>query len=297
MLDRGRASRPLRRLVAAQGQARSRASPRCRRRSARSAKRPARRCSPSRRLGQVRYRVDGVDKSVRFWAMRHVGGEFAPSDEVDKLEWLAPSDARRRLSYPGERTMVDDCYGAAPLPTSVVVVIRHAKAGKRSDWSGPDELRPLERTGRAQAKALADVRSACSRPSASSRPIRCAACRPCSRSRPRLGLPIEIDAAFSDRVSARRLRSARGTRWPRSSATVDDVAVCSQGDTIDGAGRPSRRRRARPGCSAAGPARSSVADYYGAAPTSQPIAAERKDPGVDQPGGRPAPGSRGVVLV
>ena len=35
-----------------------------------------------------------------------------------------------------------------------VYLVRHAKAGSRSAWSGPDDLRPLTKTGRRQADAL-----------------------------------------------------------------------------------------------------------------------------------------------
>jgi 8-oxo-dGTP diphosphatase len=34
-------------------------------------------------------------------------------------------------------------------------LVRHAKAGSRHHWEGPDEERPLTRAGRAQAEALA----------------------------------------------------------------------------------------------------------------------------------------------
>jgi phosphohistidine phosphatase SixA len=38
--------------------------------------------------------------------------------------------------------------------TSRVFLVRHAKAGNREAWSGPDEIRPLSSKGRAQAEAL-----------------------------------------------------------------------------------------------------------------------------------------------
>jgi 8-oxo-dGTP diphosphatase len=38
-----------------------------------------------------------------------------------------------------------------------VYVVRHAKAGSRSRWEGPDELRPLSKNGRRQAEAIADL--------------------------------------------------------------------------------------------------------------------------------------------
>jgi len=36
-------------------------------------------------------------------------------------------------------------------------VVRHAKAGDRSDWSGDDRARPLTKSGQRQAEALADT--------------------------------------------------------------------------------------------------------------------------------------------
>jgi 8-oxo-dGTP diphosphatase len=38
-----------------------------------------------------------------------------------------------------------------------VYVVRHAKAGDRSKWTGPDELRPVSDKGKRQAEALADL--------------------------------------------------------------------------------------------------------------------------------------------
>ena len=35
--------------------------------------------------------------------------------------------------------------------------MRHAKAGRRSAWDGPDALRPLSKAGRRQAKGLVDL--------------------------------------------------------------------------------------------------------------------------------------------
>jgi 8-oxo-dGTP diphosphatase len=43
-----------------------------------------------------------------------------------------------------------------PLMPSVVLV-RHGRAGDRSDWDGPDDLRPLDDKGRRQAQRLAEV--------------------------------------------------------------------------------------------------------------------------------------------
>ncbi len=185
--------------------------------------------TPSRRLGDVHYQVDGVDKSVRFWAMNYRGGEFAPSAEVDKFEWLDIDAARRQLSYAGERAIVDAAL-SAPLPTSVVILIRHARAGKRADWPGPDALRPLDSRGRTQARALADlVGPFAPRRLVAADPVRCVeTLQPLSQ---RLGAVIEVDPAFSDRVSAIDAASSHQALQALV-ATGRTIAVCSQGDTI-----------------------------------------------------------------
>jgi broad specificity phosphatase PhoE len=40
-------------------------------------------------------------------------------------------------------------------PGLKLYLVRHAKAGSRGDWDGADELRPLSKAGRRQAKGLA----------------------------------------------------------------------------------------------------------------------------------------------
>jgi 8-oxo-dGTP diphosphatase len=39
----------------------------------------------------------------------------------------------------------------------IVYVVRHARAGRRSAWKGPDDLRPLTKAGRRQADALVEL--------------------------------------------------------------------------------------------------------------------------------------------
>jgi 8-oxo-dGTP diphosphatase len=38
-----------------------------------------------------------------------------------------------------------------------VYIVRHARAGRRSAWKGPDDLRPLTKPGRRQAEALVEL--------------------------------------------------------------------------------------------------------------------------------------------
>ncbi len=100
----------------------------------------------SRRIGRVRYHHDGAKKTVAYWAMRYLDGDFAPSDEVDELEWLTPAKARAKLSYAVDRPMLAD-FAALPVPDSVIVLVRHAQAGKRREWRGDDRCARSTRPG------------------------------------------------------------------------------------------------------------------------------------------------------
>ena len=64
------------------------------------------------RLGQVdySYRRGGrrIDKTVHFYLCDFERGDTADHDhEVDDARWMPLRQARRRLSYPGERAMIE----------------------------------------------------------------------------------------------------------------------------------------------------------------------------------------------
>ena len=64
------------------------------------------------RLGQVdyTYRRGGrqVAKTVHFYLCEFQDGDTADHDhEVDDARWMPLEEARRRLSYPGEREMIE----------------------------------------------------------------------------------------------------------------------------------------------------------------------------------------------
>lgn len=109
-----------------------------------------------RRVRTVKYSVDDVRKKVTYWSMRYRSGEFEPNDEVNDVAWLRPRRAYERLDYDVDRSVLED-FAAMPVADSVLVLVRHAKAGRRSDWSGDDDLRPLDASGSAQADALASL--------------------------------------------------------------------------------------------------------------------------------------------
>ena len=48
-------------------------------------------------------------------------------------------------------------FAATPVADSMLILVRHAKAGKRSEWRGDDRLRPLDPGGERQATELATL--------------------------------------------------------------------------------------------------------------------------------------------
>jgi 8-oxo-dGTP diphosphatase len=115
-----------------------------------------------RRSVRTRYHVrarDGrrVAKEVDYWLMEVVGGAFEPNDEVDELCWLPVPEATARVTHDHDRAVLDDLVRPDVPRGPAVLLLRHASAGDRSDFDGPDALRPLDRAGRAQARRLAEV--------------------------------------------------------------------------------------------------------------------------------------------
>ncbi|HEY5856356.1 MAG TPA: NUDIX hydrolase [Aldersonia sp.] len=108
-----------------------------------------------RHLGRITYPVTGHRrlKRVDYWAAEALGGEFTPTDEVDKLMWVPPSRVLDELSYPMDRRVLR-VFRRVPADTKTVLLVRHAKAGRKSRYRGDDRLRPLDDLGRRQAKAL-----------------------------------------------------------------------------------------------------------------------------------------------
>jgi 8-oxo-(d)GTP phosphatase len=89
--------------------------------------------------------------------MRAAGGEFTPNAEVDELRWLPPDKAALLLTHDHDRAVLADLTRDDVPRAPSLLLVRHADAGDRSDWDGPDELRPLSTAGRRQARRLAEV--------------------------------------------------------------------------------------------------------------------------------------------
>lgn len=189
--------------------------------------------SPGRNLGDVSYvkstEDEEVPKTVRYWEVRAGGGTFAPNQEVDELRWLAPETAGRLVSREADRGILEE-FRHRPVTTSVVLMVRHASAGSRSEWTGDDRIRPLDPKGRRQAEALvALLRPWDISEIVSADFVRCVqTVEPLSKS---IGVPIKEDGLFSElgypgheEAAIETLRSLTG-HGPA-------VCVCSQGDVI-----------------------------------------------------------------
>ena len=108
-------------------------------------------------IGTVVYKLEGAPKEVRYWAAAATVKTGTPNpQEVDEVLWLEPIQAKEKLSNKDDRTIVDFCreFGADTFP---IILLRHAKALKRTDWDGDDGDRPLEHRGQLQAKRLLPI--------------------------------------------------------------------------------------------------------------------------------------------
>lgn len=118
-------------------------------------------CVLSQLLTRANYRVhtqsgEPQAKLVDYFCARARSGFFSPNAEVDELLWLSPEHARQRLSYPEDAHTLD-LFEGLPADTTTLLLVRHAKAGKRSEWFGADHLRPLSTAGQRQSAALRSI--------------------------------------------------------------------------------------------------------------------------------------------
>jgi 8-oxo-(d)GTP phosphatase len=106
-----------------------------------------------RRIATINYPIEQRTKKVQYWSARSLGGSFAPNNEVDDLVWLPVAAAIKKVSYAYDRKVLRR-WANQPADTQSVLIVRHCVAGSKSRFSGDDKIRPLDKTGRAQAEAL-----------------------------------------------------------------------------------------------------------------------------------------------
>lgn len=105
-------------------------------------------------LDTIRYEVpkNGA-KQVDYWAGTVLSAvRRAPDAEVDVVSWLPIRAALGRLTYAHDHFLLEQFLDQPP--TTAVILLRHAKAMDRKDWSKKDSLRPLASRGRSQARKL-----------------------------------------------------------------------------------------------------------------------------------------------
>jgi 8-oxo-dGTP diphosphatase len=106
-----------------------------------------------RYLCPVSYRAFGRPKVVEYFSARAVSGAFVPSEEVDELRWVPFAEAGSVVTRDEDRAVLE-AFLAEPADLATVLLVRHAKAGKRDNWAGDDDLRPLSSAGWRQADGL-----------------------------------------------------------------------------------------------------------------------------------------------
>jgi 8-oxo-(d)GTP phosphatase len=186
-------------------------------------------------LGESRYGDRrGRDKRVRYWVMTVRDGSFKANEEVDEVRWASLPAAGRQLSYPGDRAILDVLE---PVLRSLLLLVRHAKAGDRARWTGDDRLRPLDGRGRRQADAMVPPLAGYTPTRLVSSPyVRCVqTLEPlCAR----LGMRVEPDAAIAEGASVEEARALLGRLGP------GPVVLCTHGDVIEalvGEGEPKKK--------------------------------------------------------
>ena len=185
----------------------------------------------TRRLIETAYLVDDVPKTVQFWAMRYRSGEFTRNSEVDDLRWLPLPEARTALTHGVDRSVLD-AFAARPVPQSVIVLLRHAKAGRRTQWQGDDRLRPLDKAGRLQARELPAFLSAFTPVSVvSADRVRCVqTLEPFAVA---TGMDLAISPAFSDESYLDDPEATRNELLALAKS-LPAAVVCSQGIAVPG---------------------------------------------------------------
>jgi 8-oxo-dGTP pyrophosphatase MutT (NUDIX family)/phosphohistidine phosphatase SixA len=81
-----------------------------------------------------------------------------PDEEVDAVEWVPVGDALTRLTYDHDKLLVEQHLDQPA--TTPLILVRHAKAMDRKDWSRKDAARPINSRGRRQAQLLIPIMAA-----------------------------------------------------------------------------------------------------------------------------------------
>lgn len=187
-------------------------------------------------LGATQYSLKGgVRKQVSYWAARAGAGEFVPNDECDELRWLPVKKATKLVSYDLDEQLLER-FDALVAPTVLrarqVLLVRHARAGDRTEWSGNDLLRPLDKKGRYQAEFLSPMLRAFGASAVvSAEPDRCT--QTVAPLAEELGVEVVVDERVGDiAADADPVAAADAVRALVSPEIEDVTVVSSQGSAI-----------------------------------------------------------------
>ena len=201
-------------------------------------------------LETVRYRLgDGTRKEVRYWAARELDrgspalaarGRIprASRSEIDGVQWMGVKEARKRLDHAIDRDLLGslvDLWEDDKLDTWTLVLVRHARAVKRSVWNRPkkrtaeqdEATRPLTGDhGRARARALAPILAAYGVGRAISSPWRrcCDTMAPYCRA---AGLNLELEPAITEHAHAAAPKATRKVVEKALRMREGPVALCT----------------------------------------------------------------------
>ncbi len=161
--------------------------------------------------------------------MRFKSGSFTPNREVDEIRWVTLDEAQRLLTHKHDVEVLDR-FVRGPSLTGCVLLVRHASAGSRAAWDGPDRKRPLDAVGVEQSEHLVRLLSRFEVQRIFSADVdRCVqTVQPLAQA---LGLPVEETGLVSE--GGYPGREAEALKRLRSFGDLPDATVvCSQGDAI-----------------------------------------------------------------
>jgi len=130
-------------------------------------------------LSATAYSVKNKSKVVYYWAAKTDPQTIVEPDgaECDQTQWVSVKRAREMLSNPTDAQPLEDLAKAhknGTLNAQPVLIVRHAKAKPRGNWTKAEGDRPLAATGRRQAQALSRMLEAWQPANVASSPwIRC----------------------------------------------------------------------------------------------------------------------------
>jgi len=182
------------------------------------------------RMRSVRYRTTDGPKEVTYWAMQAETGRFTPNHEVDRARWVSMARAEKMLSYDHDQQLATELLDQPPSVVRVVLV-RHADAGRRSDFDGADVARPLSHRGLRQAERLVPLIT-CFRPTR----VLAAPARRCLQTVEPLaraaGLDVEQAPMFGEDEFSADAQGAADQLVSDLASTDDVTVIASQGGVI-----------------------------------------------------------------